>query len=186
MTLPYRAGFPDGLGHPLLCGDGFAFAFGFRDRVPGWGRQMDDPYAWKGHFYDTDYHYLVHASTDGPMLVRQWAPGTTRRGAYQADHVPGYGPVSGARVAVQRHEDLKLTVYEVAVPRTELTMFDPRRDHCRFGFLVFSDEPVESGTKVLEWAAACGVFDHWRSAGSFSPSYAYLLPCQTFFGIEEG
>ena len=52
--IPYREGMPDGLYHIINQGDVLQFAFGFRDRVPGWGRQMDDPDAWKGHFNDTD------------------------------------------------------------------------------------------------------------------------------------
>jgi hypothetical protein len=72
--LPYANGMPDGLNHVRFAGDSFSFAFGFRDRVPDWGRPMNDPWAWKGHFYDTDYHYVAHTTDEGPVLMRQWGP----------------------------------------------------------------------------------------------------------------
>lgn len=183
VELPYRRGMPDGLDHIALCGDSFSFAFGFRDRVPGWGRQMDDPYAWKGQFYDTDYHYVAHGSVEGAQLVRQWGPDSTRRTAYQAEPVPGVGPVAGAQIAIERDESARLTVYELALPREELSLFDPSRGVCRFGFIFFT--PDETGlNRSYEWSAAAGVFDYWRSAGSFGPSWRHSLACQTYFGIE--
>ena len=183
VTLPYRTAMPDGLTHIRHAGDALMFAFGFRDRVPRWGRQMDDPYAWKGHFYDTDYHYAAHVSTEGDQLMRQWGPDTGRRIAYQTDKVPGYGPVRGATIKIRRDEAAKVTVYEMAIPRRELAMFDPAKGRCRFGFVLGNDEKLGLGGG-LEWSAAAGVFDHWYASGSFGPSWVSQLPCQTFFGIE--
>ena len=182
--LPYKNAMPDGLGHIRLAGDALVFAFGFRDRVPGWGRQMADPYAWKGHFYDTDFQYAAHASTEGDRLVRLWGPDTTRRGAYQGEKVAGYGPVSGAKVVIRRDENAKVTIYEMSIPRLELYLFDPNQGRCRFGFVLANNERLgrQGG---LEWSEAAGVFDHWRSFGSFAPSSAAHLACQTFFGIER-
>ena len=182
IELPYRTGVPDGLDHIRNCGDALLFAFGFRDRVPGWGRQMDDPYAWKGHFYDTDYHYAAHISTDGPQLIRQWGPDTTRRTAYQTEPVPGYGPVPGAHIEIKRDGAAKLTVYEMSIPRTELTLFNPAAGRCRFGFMLSNDENLGQGG-ALQWSETAGVFDHWRASGSFGPSWQQVLPCQTFFSI---
>ncbi|HUU11036.1 MAG TPA: hypothetical protein VM431_10925 [Phycisphaerae bacterium] len=144
---------------------------------------MDDPYAWKGHFYDTDYHYAAHVSTEGDQLIRQWGPDTGRRIAYQTDKVPGYGPVRGATIKIRRDEAAKVTVYEMAIPRRELAMFDPAKGRCRFGFVLGNDEKLGLGGG-LEWSAAAGVFDHWYASGSFGPSWVSQLPCQTFFGIE--
>ncbi len=180
VTLPYRMGEPEGLEHIRNCGDVFFFAFGFRDRVPGWGRQMDDPWAWKGHFYDTDYQYAVHTSTTGPKLIRQWGADTSRRTAYQTAAVPGVGPVPGAQVRIERDETAQLTVYEMAIPRDELKLFDPAAGRLRFGFVLTSNEIGWP----LQWASAAGVFDYWIGSGSFSPSWVSVLPCQTFFGIE--
>jgi len=181
VELPYRMGEPSGLEHIRFCGDAFFFAFGLRDRVPGWGRQMDDPWAWKGHFYDTDYHYAVHTSSTGPQLVRQWGADTSRRIAYQTTAVPGVGPVPGAQVRIERDEAAQLTVYEMSIPRTELKLFDPEAGRLRFGFNLVSNEVGWP----LQWASAAGVFDYWIGSGSFSPSWVSLLPCQTFFGIEH-
>ena len=91
--LPYTRGIPDGLGFPTL-GSCLEFCFGFRDRVPGWGRQMDDPYAWKGSFFDTDYCYFANPSADGDMLTRVWSPNTPREDGYQTTKVPGQGIIA--------------------------------------------------------------------------------------------
>lgn len=182
--LPYRLGMPDGLEHVRLTGDAFAFAFGFRPRVPGWGRQMDDAYAWKGHFYDTDYQYVAHISTDGPLLMRQWGPQTTRRTAYQTVPVPGYEPVKGATIAIRRDENAGQTIYEIAIPRREMALFDPQQETLRFDFLLPNNEKLGHGG-ALQWAQEVGVFDYWYSSGSYSPSWMQNLPAQTFFGIEK-
>ena len=184
VTLPYKNGMPDGLGHIRYAGDCLMIAFGFRDRVPGWGRPMDDPYAWKGHFYDTDYHYVAHVSKDGDQLMRQWAADTPRRTAYQTEPREGVGPVPGAKIVIKRDEDRKLTTYEMAIPRRELALFDPSQGRCRFGFILCNNEKLgrEGG---LQWSEAAGVFDHWYATGSFAPSWCPMLPCQTFFGIEK-
>ena len=184
VPLPYKNGVPDGVGHIRNCGDVFMFSFGFRERVPGWGRQMDDPYAWKGHFYDTDYHYAAHISKDGDRLIRLWGADTTRHTAYQTEVVPGVAPVPGAKIAIKRDEAKKLSIYEMAIPRRELALFDPASGRCRFGFILANNEKAGPQGE-LQWADAAGVFDYWRSAGSFSPSWMQVLPCQTYFGIEK-
>jgi hypothetical protein len=182
--LPYKSGMPDGLNHVVLTGDVFQFSFGFRDRVPDNGRQMDDPYAWKGDFYDTDYSYVAHSSTDGDKLIRIWSPDTTRQNGYQTVASPGEGPVPDAKIKITRDEASKITLYEVAVPRSELKMFDPTAGRCRFGFIVYNSEKVGGGTG-LNWSDAAGVFDHWRNMGSFPPTWTQHTACQTFFGIAK-
>jgi len=182
VELPYRNGTPDGLNHVLFCGDALQLAFGFRDRFPGEGRQMNDPWAWKGYFCDTDYVYNVHASTDGDMLVRQWGADTSRRNGYQTDRVPGIEPVPNAKVKISRDEAKKLTIYEMAIPRKELKLFDPAKGRFRFGFQLCNNERLANGQ--LTWAEAAGVFDYWRNMGSYAPTWLQRIACQTFFGIE--
>lgn len=179
--LPYRNGMPDGLNHICNSGDMLQLGFGFRDRVPGFGRQMDDPYAWKGNFYDTDYVYHAHASTEGPMLMRQWGPAGHRRNAYQCEAVPGVEPVPGAQIKITRNEEKQLTLYEIAIPRSELKLFDPSKGVFRFSFLVANNE----GLGEMNWAEAAGVFDFWRNMGSFAPTWMQRLPAETFFGVEK-
>lgn len=181
VTLPYKTGMPGGLNHVVFMGDVLEFAFGFRDRVPGHGRTMDDPYAWKGHFYDTDYVYYAHGSTEGDMLVRQWGADTARRNGYQTEQVPGLERLADGRIRIVRDEERKLTVYELAIPRTELRLFDPSADHFRFGFILCNDERLGE----LNWSETAGVFDFWRNMGSFAPTWMQRLPCQTWFGIER-
>ena len=92
-TLPYLKGTPDGLGDPKE-GDCFPIRFGFRDRVPGYGHPMDDPYAWKGDFFDTDYMYYANPSAQGDTLARVWGPNTQRQDGYQTAEVPGLGIIA--------------------------------------------------------------------------------------------
>ncbi|MGK7392935.1 MAG: hypothetical protein ACNS62_00115, partial [Candidatus Cyclobacteriaceae bacterium M3_2C_046] len=85
----WKKGLPDGLDYPADCGDVLQISFGFRERVPHIGRQLNDPFAWKGHYYDTDYQYAIYKDADGEdHVMRQWGPDTDRRIAYQIDLVP--------------------------------------------------------------------------------------------------
>jgi len=183
VTLPYKNGMPDGLNHVVNAGDVLQFSFGFRDRVPGCGRSLDDPYAWKGCFYDTDASYVAHISPQGDQLIRIWGADTARRNGYQTEAVPGQGPVRGGKVKIVRHEATRQTIYEMSIPRSELQGFDPAAGRCRFGFILYNDERLGEGNG-LNWSDAAGVFDHWRNFGSFPPTWMQRTACQTFFGIE--
>lgn len=178
VELPYRISFPDGLEHPVTKGDCLQFAFGFRERVPGHGRQPGDPWLWKGQICDTDYVYNAHPSTEGPQLIRNWGPDTPRRNGYQTVQEPWQRQPEGSRIMISRDEASRSTIWEIAIPRSELTLFDPSAGSLRFGFIVFSDENV-----TMEWSAAAGVFDYWTTLGSYAPSWNQHLPCQTTFGI---
>jgi hypothetical protein len=81
---------------------------------------MDDPWAWKGCFYDTDYSFVAHVSTKGDQLIRIWSPDGSREDAYQTEAVPGIGPVPGGKVKITRDESQKLTIYEMAIRDTTL------------------------------------------------------------------
>ena len=183
VTLPYKEGVPDGLDFITQCGDVFQFGFGFRDRVPGIGRQMGDPWAWKGAFYDTDYSFVAHPSTDGDKLLQLWGPHTSRRNGYQAEAVPGIGSLPGGEVKIVRDEAQKLTLYEIAIPRARLALFNPSFGRCRFGFILYNSEKVAGG--ALAWSDVAGVFDYWQASGSYPPTWKNHLPCQTFFGIQQ-
>jgi hypothetical protein len=184
VTFPYRQCIPNELDFPTEDGDDLLqFSFGFRDRVPGIGRQMNDPWAWKGAFYDADYSFVAHTSTEGDKLIRIWGPDTSRRNGYQTEAVPGIGPVEGARIKITRDDANQLTLYEIAIPRRQLSLFDPATGRCRFGFILYSSKEIVGG--VLPWSNVAGVFDYWQSAGSFPPNWKYHLACQTFFGIQR-
>jgi hypothetical protein len=184
VTLPYRQSVPNELDFPTENGDDLLqFSFGFRDRVPGIGRQMDDPWAWKGDFYDTDYSFVAHTSTEGDKLIRIWGPDTGRRNGYQTEPVPGIGPVEGTKVKITRDEANKLTLYEIAIPRRQLALFAPASGRCRFGFILHTSEKVCGG--ALPWSDVAGVFDYWQSNGSFPPTWKFHLACQSFFGVEQ-
>jgi hypothetical protein len=182
-TLPFEEGMPNGLHVVTECGNVFQFSFGFRDRVPYIGRQINDPWAWKGAFYDTDYSYVAHISTSGDQLIRIWGPDTGRRNGYQTEAVPGIRPVPGGIVKITRDETNKLTLYEIAIPRGQLALFDPDAGQCRFGFILYNSNQVAGG--ALAWSNFAGVFDYWQSPGSFPPTWKDHLACQTFFGIEK-
>lgn len=180
----YVLGMPGGLRHPRYTGDLFMFGFGFRDRVPGFGRQMDHPLAWKGQFYDTDYLYLAHVSTEGNQLLRQWGAETPRQNGFQTDSVAHIGEVPGSQIMIKRNESSKTTIYEIAIPREEIALFDDNETKLRFGFVLINNEGAGTSGK-LEWAEAAGVFDYWLNSGSFAPTWDQYLPCQTFFGIGK-
>jgi hypothetical protein len=181
--LPYMQGEPGGLRYATDCGSVLQFSFGFRDRVPHMGRQIDDPWAWKGTFYDTDYSYVAHASATGDQLIRIWGPDTGRRNGYQTESVPGIGPVPGGEVKISRDEANKTTLYEIAIPRQQLALFDPDSGQCRFGFILYSSQ-LPIGVS-LSWSDKVGVFDYWQTPGSFPPTWKNHPACQTFFGIEK-
>jgi hypothetical protein len=180
----FQQGVPDGFNHIRFNGDALFFAFGYRDRVPGWGRQMDDSYAWKGHFYDSDYTYVAHVSTQGDRLVRLWGKNTGRRNAYQGVKVAGTGTIPGAKIKIRRDINRGCSIYELSIPLKEMDLFDAHANSLRFSFMITNDEGVgTSGT--LNWSQAAGVFDYWCSSGSFGPTWQSDLPCQTFWGIAK-
>jgi hypothetical protein len=183
LPVPYRQGMPDGLEFVTYCGDVLQFSFGFRDRVPGIGRQPGDPWEWKGSFFDTDYSFVAHVSTKGDQLIQIWGPDGSRQDGYQTETVPGIKTVRGGKVKITRDDRQKLTIYEVAIPRSELSLFNPLAGRCRFGFVLYNSEKALGGS--MNWSDAAGIFDYWQSSGSFPPTWTQRLPCETFFGIEQ-
>jgi hypothetical protein len=185
VTIPYPHGTPGGLNHVRYTGDSLMMTFGFRDRVPGQGRQMGDPWAWKGYFCDTDYHYVANVNHENkPELTRLWGPDTPRRNGYQTVQEPWMTAIPGAAIAIRRDEAAKRTIYELTIPRSELKLFDPATPRLRFAFNLVTDEAI-NGSSILRWTEAAGVFDHWWNMGSFLPTWEENLPCQTFFGISH-
>jgi hypothetical protein len=182
VTLPYLQGVPNGLRFVTECGNVFQFSFGFRERVPFAGRQLDDPWAWKGVFYDTDYSYVAHTSAQGDQLIRIWGPDTPRRNGYQTETVPGIGPVPGGLILISRDDIDKVTLYEIKIPRRQLALFNPDSGRCRFGFRLYNSE-LPGG--ALDWSDIAEVFDYWKTPGSFPPTWRGHTACQTFFGIEK-
>ncbi len=167
----WKKGEPDGLDHPADCGDVLQIAFGFRERVPHIGRQMGDLWEWKGHYYDTDYQYAIFKDAKGnDQVVTQWGPDTDRRTAYQIDLVPYVKNLDGAKVKIT--DDC----YEIAIPRSELKLFNPEQGQFRFDFML---------NGKFQWAASVGVFDFWKSNGTYSPSWTTTKPAQDFWGIEQ-
>jgi len=98
----------------------------------------------------------------------------------QTEAVPGIEPVPGGKVKITRDESLKLTIYEIAIPRRELALFNPAADRCRFRLILYNSEQVADGS--MNWSDAAGVFDYWRSAGSFPPTWNQRLLVRRFSG----
>ena len=170
---------PGGLGHVVNAGDVLQLAFGFRDRVPGYGRQMDDPYAWKGAFYDTDACYVAHASTDGDHLIRLWGPATSRRNGYQTEPVPGLEAVPGGtdqdRPRRDRPGRRSMSWPFPAVGAAASSIRPPAG--CDSASSLYDNELPGEGNG-LNWSDAAGVFDHWRNS-DFLPAdldAAHRLP----------
>ena len=184
LATPYLTADPAGLEHIRHTGDALFLAFGFRDRVPGKGRQMADPWAWKGHFHDTDVVLAAHTAVGGARLVQLWGSDGDRRNGYQTEKLPFHGDVPGGHSVVIRDEQTQITTYVVAIPRAALPGFDPLVGACRFTFRVTESKPVRDGM-TLDWGEAAGVFSHWQSMGTYSPTWDTGYPCQTIFTIAQ-
>jgi hypothetical protein len=191
----FPRGMPGGIFTIQRQGDCFCFAFGFRPRVPEVGRQLDEPWAWKGHYFDTDYLYVAHSSTNGDQLVQNWDAATKyRRWGYQTDNLPEHHSVTGGQVKIVRSGTT--TTYETAIPRTQMPLFNPANmDACRFAFIIVNAEAAsttlydtkEDMKQQMQYTRNYGVFDHWNKLlSSFGPSWVPLQPCQTRFAIEGG
>ena len=144
---------------------------------------MSSPWAWKGDFYDADYAFGAYPSALGPQLIRVWGPNTPRCNGYQTAATPGIGPVPGARIRIVRKPAAAETIYEIAIPRNRLRLFHPSKRCCRFGFILYNSENVAGGE--MNWSRLNGVFDYWRSSGSFPPTWTQHLAGETFFGIQR-
>jgi hypothetical protein len=195
---PGPAGLPQGLPGGIYTitrqGDAFSFAFGFRHRVPqAKGRDVNESWCWKGHFYDTDYLYTAHGSTQGDMLVQHWDESSPRRWGYQTDALPEHKKVTGGQVKINRGGT---TIYECSIPRGEIELFDPSKmDACRFSFIVINGETATDGwydrkddmNFNMQYARGYGVFDHWNKfLSSFGASWTPMSPCQARFAIDGG
>src|ERR1700730_8023746 len=102
-------------------------------------------------------------------LIRIWGPDTGRRNGYQTEAVPGIGAAPGGIIKITRDEDAKLTLYEVAIPRRQIALFDPHAGQLRFGFNLYNGDIPGSG--ALSWSRAANVFDYWQTPGSFPPTW---------------
>lgn len=180
--LEYIKGMSGGLRHPTTTGDCLQLTFGFRDRVPGRGRQMDDNWAWKGFYYDTDYQYLVYPSSEGDQLVQQWDESSPRRNGFQTEEVEEIHPVQGSMVQISRDEENETTIYELAIPRNEIPLFNEELEDFRFSYIYNNNEGASGGR--LQYSNMMGVFDHWRNFGSFAPTWMQTTSCQTFVHIK--
>ncbi len=91
-------------------------------------------------------------------------------------------PVPGGMILISRDDTTKITLYEIEIPRRQLALFDPDSGRCRFGFMLYNSE-LPGGP--LDWSDIAGVFDYWKTPGSFPPTWRGHTACQTFFGIEK-
>jgi hypothetical protein len=191
----FPAGLPGGLEIPMRTTDGIALGFGFRHRVPNLGgRELTEPWAWRGHYYDTDYLFMAHPSTQGDKLVQNWDADSPRRWGYQTDPFPEHKYVTGGKATIANSGGT--TTYEIAIPRSVMKLFDPSKmNACRFAFVVLNTEMASVGYLDkkgdmefnMQYARGYGVFDHWNKyLSSFGPSWSPTEPAQTRWGIEGG
>lgn len=180
----YRNAELDGINFPIYTGDSVEFAFGINPRAEDDYRKPSDPWYWKGDFRDTDYQYIAYPSTDGPLLLRLHKPGSPYRDGYQCEAPPGQGPIPGSRINITRAGDL--TLYEIAIPRSEIALFKPEsQPQIRFAFLV-SDDAHAGNATTLQWAKAAGVWDYWENQGTFQPTWeSSITAAQTPWGYGK-
>jgi hypothetical protein len=171
------------------------FSYGMRPRVTGaGGRDLTDPWCWKGAFYDTDYLYSAYGATQGDKLVQHWNEQPVRRWGYQTENLPEHKYVTGGQVKINRSGGN--TIYETAIPRSEMPLFDPSKmNACRFNFVIIN---LEWASMIwcdrkgdmepnMQYSRGYGVFDHWNKfMSSYGPSWDPFSPAQTRYAIEGG
>jgi hypothetical protein len=91
--------------------------------------------------------------------------------------------VAGARCAIRRDEQKRITFYEASIPLDEMPTLRPamraRGDvPVRFSWILHTDEGP-----ALEWSRATSVFPWWSNTGSFLPPQQLYLAAQTPVGF---
>jgi hypothetical protein len=165
--------------------DAIQIAFGLRDAA--WMQPGSGP------FRDTDFGFLLspfHARPDGTIdarVLRLWSPQAPF--AALPDRTRWAGAVPGARLEIRRNERAGETVYEAAIPLSEIPELNPMGRAATaqsFGNPVrFSWILHENDGEKLQWARQNNVFDWWNNTGSFLPSSEFSYAAQTFLGFSQ-
>ncbi len=166
-------------------GDAIQIGFGLRDAA--WMQPGSGP------FRDTDFGFLLspfHARPDGTIdarVLRLWNPQTSF-GALP-DRTRWAGAVLGAQLEIRRNERDGETMYEAAIPLSEIPELNPSTrvasaqsfgNPVRFSWIAHDND----GSK-LQWARENNVFDWWNNTGSFLPTSDFSTAAQTFLGFSQ-
>jgi hypothetical protein len=165
--------------------DAIQIGFGLRDAA--WMQPGSGP------FRDTDFGFLLspfHLRPDGTIdarVLRLWNP-QAPFGALR-DRTRWAGAVPGAHLEIRRNEREGESVYEAAVPLSEVPELNPATrvagiqtfgNPVRFSWIVHGN----NGEK-LQWARENNVFDWWNNTGSFLPPSEFSYAAQTFLGFSQ-
>jgi hypothetical protein len=133
----------------------------------------------EGAFRDTDHLMALAFGADGARVIRLRRPHAMLRAHMPGNLDPWYGPVEGAEVDISRDQAIGHTVFEAAIPWTELAPLKGARDRLlRFGVRVGNGDGPP-----LSWARAAGVPGFLANPCSFLPLSESTLPCQTWWGM---
>jgi hypothetical protein len=117
----------------------------------GFDTALNAPPAAGGYDQD-DYEYTFAKAADGVTVARYHGP---------LGHGPGL--MESLRVAVERGENR--TVYEIAIPWSELEPLAPKAD-ARFGLSILINDADGYGRKYIEWAGGIAAA---KNPGMFLP-----------------
>jgi hypothetical protein len=167
-------------------------------------RAKDDPWAYKGHFYDNDYVFALNDPAG--QIWRLGAPDARWRTPYNwiiqckggdASKFPRfvsdpdyeaskfYDIVAkgGAKIAATDDGNGRRTV-ECAIPRSLIPEFQPIPGKpVRLSFILHQGASLD-GTTYYEWSKVAGEFPFLKGFGSFQPSWQMLYPNQLSWGVE--
>jgi len=177
----------NGHGSMPIFWDSINISIGFGERNKNSLRSADDPWAWKGAYRDMDYNYDLFKDKNGvDHLYRLRDPNSPRTYPYQtedaAKYYPYVGEVSGAKINITRDEANKITLYQVAVPLSEIGLNKGVKEPFRLGYVQSNDE----GFGLLEYSVAAGGFDYRVCGDSFNPTWANLHALSTWIGFDSG
>jgi hypothetical protein len=176
---------PDGEYSFWRGNDAIQIAFGLRDAA--WMQPGSGP------FRDTDFGFLLspfHARPDGTIdarVLRLWNPQAPF--AKLPDRTRWAGAAPGAHLEIRRNERGGETLYEAAIPLSEIPELNPATrvasaqsfgNPVRFAWIVH-----ENDGEKLQWARENHVFDWWNNTGSFLPSSDFSVAAQTFLGFAQ-
>jgi hypothetical protein len=162
-------------------GDSIQIAFGVDAEDPHKLKKPSDPGYRRGLIFDTDYEYALSLTPKGPELFRLHTPETGYQTFYPTNPDIGLGLIPNAKFAVVRDDVKEVTIYEVAIPWSELKLVD-RSKPVRFSCLI-NDRDKERKEGWLELGAGLGVKK--GSHLSFSPSWVFTTANLIDWGFVE-
>lgn len=150
-------------------GDTLQIAFGVDAEDPHKLKSPRDKDYYRGLIFDTDYEYAISLTPRGTEVFRLHTPETGYYTYYPTNPDLGLGLVPSAKAFIHRDDVKERTIYEVAIPWTELRMVKGK-NLIRFAFLI-TDRDKGGMEGWIESPAGAGVLK--GNEMSFSPYWRF-------------